>query len=386
MPPKRLQKRARPTPPVRRRNRPRKRLQTNALTRTQNQIERNLSKAISNLSFESNTLPPYLMCRAYPFDAKPSNGIPDGDMTKKIVIDHRAYSTVVVGASQGFAVTMVPWLPHCLLFKAQGANTGFTVGGLTPDPQSIYTNLGRWMPMLSFPEFTSYYNQTATGPSEVLNPYSCSQFRIVTMATRITFVGVPTAASGTVTVYNDACPTDYSRRINNAVLTNVGVAGTIALGTVYVVNADLNVPQPSLSSETYVSRIDTPVMVRPKHHGPYRWVSTPSTKTYCVDSTLVSATLYPNICGTSTFGAEALGLLGVDSNWDPATMVFEGLTPGTSVRFESIVCVEYVPGVTSDAFRLAKTSSNQPGVVSHTETQIQQMPIAEPAGKARAIR
>lgn len=384
MAPKRQPKQQiRPKPRPRPR-RARQRIRRNALTRTQNQIEKNLSRVMANVTM-SNGLEPYLMCRKYPFDARPSNGIPDGDLTKKIVIDHRAYATVNVGASQAFAVVMVPWLPHTLLFKASGAVTGFTVGGLTPDPQAIYTNPGRWHPMLTFPEYTSYISQTGTGPSEVLNPYSCSQFRIVTMATRVTFIGVPTSASGTITVYSDASQVDIARRISDATTTVVG-SGTIATGTTYVINADINTPQPSLSSETYVSRIDTPVMVRPKHHGPYRWVTTPATKTLCVDSTRVAANLMSNINATSAIPAEGTALLGIDSNWDPAVMVFEGVTAGQSIRFESIICVEYVPGVTSDAFRLAKSSSNQPGVVAHTETQIQQTPVgSSDTLKAKAI-
>lgn len=370
MPPKRKQRAKRPVPVVRRK---RRRLAP-TLLRTTDQIQRNLQKAMSNMEI-GPVKNPFLMCRKYPFEAKPSNGIPDGDGVKKIVIDHRAYSTVVVGTSGTFVLKMIPALPHCLLFKAGTSVAAFTVDGATPDVNSIFTTQGYWWPCKLFPEYTNYVAAPTAGLAEVSNPYSCSGFRFVTLAMKITYVGAPTLATGTITVYSDTMAVEDARRLNTNPVVIAGAAATIANGNAYIRNMDFPTPVASLSSDTLVERIDKCVMVRPKHYGPYSWIDTPYTKTCSVDSTVSGASWISNI-STPINNLDYSQLLGVDPNWSPVTAFVEGMTPGTSLRVEYIVCVEYRPGIQSESFRLAKASEDKPAQFKQTESQVAATPTA----------
>jgi hypothetical protein len=56
----------------------------------------------------------------------------------------------------------------------------------------------------------------------------------------------------------------------------------------------------------------------------------------------------------------------------------EGATAGNTFRLEVIICVEYQPGVQSDAYRLAKVSKNLPIARTITETQVKATPTAVP--------
>lgn len=308
-----------------------------------------------------------------PFDSPPSNGIPDGNPTPKIVIDHRFSSTVTVGADPNFSVMIVPCLPHPMVFKAATSTAGYTFStGLVPAALSIYNTSGFWFPMVQLPEYSSYLTDTNL---EVDALYAASQFRIVTMATRVTFTGQPLSATGTVTYYTDHANLDKgARRVNDKDVV-VFTAVSTPTGSVRIQNLDLPRPIAALTSSTVVQRIDTPMTVYNKHRGEYLYVDIPNNKTIYVDTTLAGA----NYNTAFTGGSVALaGCMGYDSTWDPTIIQFEGLPVGGTVRIETIVCVEYAPGQNSSVYRLAKPSADVPVNIRETETQVKVTPLAAP--------
>lgn len=358
-----------------RRRRRTRRTKQQPLVRTTNQIQSNLMMAPRPPPMSAKSLP-YLMCRLYPFEAKPSNGIPDGDNIKKIVIDHRAYSTITVGTSGNFVLKFVPWLPHTALFKSS-ASAGFLINGVAASGLAITSTAGWWQPAVTYPEYATYLTASGSRSTEISNPYLCTKFRIVTMAAKITYVGAPTSATGTVTVYDD--PIQYiDDRLINDITVEYGATSTSA-NTVMISRVDQATVQASLSSQTYVSRTDIPVLIRNKHMGDkYDWRVTTPTKVYPVDTTQMAGPAYvSNLTGPIDY----CGLLGFDPQWVPATALFEGATVGTTFRVETIICVEYQPGVASDAYRLAKESPKDNTQTTIVQTQVKQTPTAVDANK-----
>jgi len=342
--------------------------------RTTNQIERDLAKGFGMIRL-SNANNDYLQCRLDPFNAKPSAGIPDGNSLPKIVIDHRIATTVTVGTSGNFSVVIVPCLPHMQLFKAATSITGYTLSsGVTPSTLSLYGTPGFWTSMQTPREFAAYQAYTGSGLQEVFGPYSASAFRIVTLATRVSYTGVPTAASGTYTVYSDSARKEDGRR-PAALPVDVNSGVSMSSGDSYITSLDLNPPQGMLSAGTLVQRTDIPLMVINKHVGDYNFVDVPGSKTFLVDTTLTAT---PTWVSTIASAAPPLtaGVLGYDSSWQPAVIQIDGAATGATFRFETIICVEYVPGVQSDAYRLAKPSANAPQAIAETETQVAKTPVA----------
>lgn len=325
-----------------------------------------------------------MQCRLDPFNARPSNGIPDGNSLPKIVVDHRIATTVTVGGNGNFTVAIVPCLPHMQLFKAASSVTGYSLSsGVTPSVNSVYTTPGYWTSMQTPREYANYMAYTGSCLQEVVGPYSTSAFRIVTLATRVAYVGVPTAASGTYTVYSDSARKEDARRLTTlAVDANPGVF--VSTGDGYITTLDINPPQGTLSSGTLVQRTDVPLLVRNKHVGTYNYVDVPGSKTFLIDTTLTATPSYSSIIA-STLPVFQAGVLGYDPAWQPAIIQIEGAATGASFRFETIMCVEYVPGVTSDAFRLAKPSSNNEQAIKETETVIQRTPVAVTDSSAKQL-
>lgn len=343
-------------------------VKANPLTRTTNQIQRNLMRPTTTAPKSVKELP-FLMCRLFPFDAKPSAGIPDGDSNKKIVIDHRQYSTITVGDSGNFAIKLMPWLPHCSLIKASNV-TNFKINGNALSVDSTFSNQGWWTPLATFPEFVAYNALSFGYGAEIANPYMATAARLVTLVMRITYVGVPTAASGTITVFEDPMASEDVRSVNNVAI-KASSTVTAGVGTVYRSCVDIQAPQASLSAQTLVTRTDVPLTIRAKHLGDgYGWIRTPYNKTVLPDTNLNSNVLTLDGTGNDT------GIMFADNKWVPSTAYFEGVTTGTSFRVETIACMEYQPGITSDAYRLARESISKPVELAVTQTQVQKTPIA----------
>lgn len=355
--------------------RPRRRVRRrNPLMRTTNELQMNAMRPPRPPPLSARNMP-FLMCRKFPFDAKPSNGIPDGDQVKKIVIDHRQYSTIKVGTSGTFAIKIMPWMPYPFLVKASDA-TGFTIDGVALTTTAIFSVPGQWQPLKAFPELTAYIAASGGKNADIQNPYSCAKFRIVTIAARLVYTGAPTLATGTVTIYDDPIAYNESRTVNELPVSVAGSAA-YATGTVLIARADLSTPQSSLSAQTYVARTDIPVMIRPKHLGSeYCWIVTTNEKTFLVDSTITGGNYSSNVGGFTA--PENGGLLGWDPKWVPTTVFVEGATPDTTFRIEYIICLEYQPAITDPTYRLAKTSVDDLIQLTITNSLIKEQPTANP--------
>lgn len=346
------------------------------LSRTFGQVEENLMSSIRNLRMDPRKNN-YLMCRLDPFNAPSSQGIPDGNYLPKIVIDHRMSCTVTVGASGAFSVVLFPGLPHYMLFKASGATTGFALStGIAIPTISTYASNGFWVSMNTPREYANFQAQTGSGIVEANVPYQAASFRMVSLAMRATYTGTPISASGTVTVYRDTAKSEVGRRLNGL---QVECANSVVMSAndAYMTEVDIPAPIAALTQGTLVQRVDVPLLVRAKRRPELTHTTVPATKTFFVDSTQTSTPAWAsNVCTPAT-APNAAGFLGMDRNWDPVVVQYEGLAANSTVRFEGLACVEYVPGQSSESYKLAKPSEGQKESVDKTESQLSRTPVGE---------
>lgn len=170
------------------------------------------SRTINTVAEDLNrTLPPekaipqhYLACRYDPFNKTPvKTYIPDGKGKNVVVRDIKLFHNIVVGDTDTFNISIMPWLPFPVGFSINGfmnngvtpgsSVDGFLLGGVTTGGPAA--TLSPYLRATFFNALRSSPNVAATG--ELGNILGA---RITTIGYRLFYTGTASAAQGLITV------------------------------------------------------------------------------------------------------------------------------------------------------------------------------------------
>lgn len=361
-------------------------LQLTRQPRTLNSIQTSLAKIASPGVLPK--LSPYLMCRLNPFSTRGSGGIPDGSTAQRIVADHTAYGTFVIGADGGATIRMLPVPNMPTLIRPNSAYTDFKVNGITSGtggtPPSLTGELG-WLPFIQIPAwntFNSADNKSAP-PPEVANPYQATKFRIVSAALRLYYTGNASTASGTVTVQPNNFTWQYggTANVNSISYTaySIGAAtfsvGTQAQGTVYVGRLDTYPLGGEMSRDSQTYRVEQPIFVRlPQLTYDHEFFPMYATRVSPIETTHQTCPVVAFPDGTWT---SVPGFVGMATDWSLTDITISGATPGSAFRAEIAYCIEYVPALGSAFTPLAKQAPKQSPSLKNEDGKIGQLPTSQ---------
>lgn len=342
----------------------------NVGTRTAAQTARNLmnpnqvsKRRITSSLYDSM----YAKCRLDPFNSSGGMGIPDGIAARKIVIDHRSYTTLAIGGnSTTFDILILPTLPFQAIIR-------------TPMPQnlSIDGNFGtdgnannKWIPICFPPEYLTLARINPSNLAAANNPYESNSARIVTVGFKLTYIGKPIDASGALLA--SSCPISFGAP--------TGVEeGTVPVATYNVAtannytNVSTRTVEPNVSNsavaESVFNRVDVGLKGVLKTMQPVSTVKPWITdKVVLLDEATGTAFVnrYPNVGGQGIEGAMSF----YDDRFQPILISASGLGIGTSMLLEVITCIEYFPEPTSTFSRLAKADTKSSPMTIKTVEQV----------------
>lgn len=350
----------------RRNNRKKQRMNlgnNNSLAKVQNSLNSRtkrtpLPKQIASL-FDSM----YARCRLDPFNASGSNGIPDSTSNRKIVYDHRAFTTINILGTTTLDVLILPTLTF-----------GAAIRCSTPNAVSIFGNGGSsgsnlnstsFFPICIPPEYDALAKASYGPLSAKENPFQSGYFRVVTVGYKITYTGKPTEASGSVMV--TSCPVSLTPDpvidVEPADVIIWPTFNSASLG--YTLNnITANMVDPTLlnnaTQETLLVRPDQGVKGVLKTNNSALvskpWFTQPVLPYYTFDDsgTTKSAALFGRTAITNGYTGF---LYGYDGRFNPTIATYNGLSAGTSLLVEVITCVEYYPEPQSTYSKLAKANT-----------------------------
>jgi len=337
---------------------------------------------VSQPGIFSGVLPNYIKCRMDPFATSlGGSGIPDSAMTSRVVVDHRDFGTLTIGASGSCQVRLFPCLPYPLAFKASGTDyAGFSINGTSMAATTIPTSVAGsgygWAPIISLNEWAGWMTASAATPSaEIPGPYSEVKARIVALGVKMFYTGAASTASGTITVTADRSVLGpLAQNLSATPTYNLAVAGTTNVSA-FPATLDFGSVQPVLDANSITERPEVTLRVIPRRMDEAKpWLDRVQTPFITTDSsTRNSVFSFP-----STSGGPLVSLY--DDMWEVACITFTGVTTGAVFRFETAVCVEYQPMVSSAVNKLSKKPTQVVSIdtLSKTEQVLSRQPIAVP--------
>lgn len=355
---------------------------TNLPQRTLQSVEQQFGRLrVQRAGFLSGVLPNYIRCRMDPFTTSTtgSSGTPDAAMVNRIVVDHRDYATLTVGTAGSFQVRLFPCLPYPLAFRSLGTDlAGFSVNGVSVAASTATTagsNVG-WIPIIIMNEWVTWIAQTSASPTtEVAGPYSEVKARIIAFAVKIFYTGAASAASGTITFTADRSVLGGTISANVATaIYNATAAGTNN-STQSTQKLDFGGTTQLLDANSITERPEVPMRVVPRRLDENKpWLAREQIPWLAVDSST----------GNSVFTFTPLtgaipNIALYDDGWEIGVLNFNGVATGTIFRFETAVCVEYQPVLTSAVAKLTKKPAKVAGAETLTriESELSKQPIAQ---------
>lgn len=304
----------------------------------------------------------YAKCRLDPFGGSGSHGIPDSVSSRKIVYDHRAFTSINILGATTLDILIMPTLTFGAAIRMSNPSA-VSVNGITGDSGS---NLNRTslFPICIPPEYNSLA-KVAYSATAKENPFQSGSFRIVTVGYKITYTGKPTEASGSVMV--TSCPFT----ISSGGIVDIESGGSVIWptfnsGSLGFTLSDITANQvdPNLlnnaTQETLLVRPDQGVKGVLKTNSSAltskAWNPQPVLPYYNFDDagTLKSAALFGRTALVDGFTGFVYGY---DDRFNPTMATYNGLSAGASLLVEVITCVEYYPEPQSTYSKLAKAST-----------------------------
>lgn len=294
----------------------------------------------------------YAKCRLDPFSASGSMGIPDGIAARRIVIDHRSFTTIAVAnAASNFDILILPTLPYQAIMRTP-----------TPVNVSIDGSFGvagaanAWIPINIPPEYLTLARIDPSNFAIGQNPYESMSARIVTVGFKLTYIGKPIDASGTLLA--SSCPVTFGNPDERVVATINGVTYNFA-GAVNYTNVNARFIEPSINNSPVNESVFTRVDLGCK--GVLKTLQPVSTiKQWIPDKVLLvdATTNTPLVNRIASGGLNTEGAMSFyDERFQPILISATGLGVGTSVLLEVITCMEYFPEPSSTFARLAKSNT-----------------------------
>lgn len=339
---------------------------------------------------------PYMACRLAPFTHSGTFvGIPDGNNSRRVVVDHSA--TVDISFLGSMAIRILPTLPFGLaICPSVGTNFNITDQSNTTGPQvqgSISPQIRTWIPCGIFQEYASIVGQEVNLPNSFAgvakpNPYGAAKVRIVGVAWRMYYTGTVTAAAGTL-VIKDA-PIDADMTMENVILNGVyyqtNSFNTTQGGLGQAMYA-FNMDPMTVSTGTfgaYVGRIETNPWGVLKHNKPIYEFGTykeqpmvPIENTYTAGQASTASLLQVGGSFTSFINGKFSGVNFIDDSFSSCEILLPMTAGNQSVRIEVKTCVEYLVPPGGVLYPLTKPApSENKNIMKVVEDAVAKMPPA----------
>lgn len=335
---------------------------------------------------------PYLHCRTNPFCSTGSTGIPDGSSIRRVVFDHQSRSVLTCLGTSTVDIQFVPCIPYGALYRttATQANTWTVDGGNLQDPNitaantisTAFGNIG-WVPGNCYPEFLRTRLDNPAGDNYANYPVPAARARVVSMGFKITYIGQPTMASGYYFATSQPAKFTTAIQLNPEVLNVYSVGSTLAatantIGSVYYRGMNnTSIPLGGMPTQ-YSNRIDVGAtgVLKASAVPDYKPVSRQPFYV-CFDGPGAATTLTSALDSIPATDYSAIKFW--DDRFDPTTIRIQGMTSGTSLLVETVICVEYEVDSNSILSRVAEpTNRNMPLEVNTIEKVLSNLPVARP--------
>lgn len=335
----------------------------------------------------------YLTCRLDPFNSMGGSGIPDASGGKRIVVDHRNFYDVIISSSGGLNMVLLPSPSTPLLVKdiSDGTTGGqVTAGGMTATLSSTRATIQGGYVGIPNLDWRPY---VITNPdSQALNPYGAQKFRVVTCACRITYTGTVLNGAGMVSVFPNTLDTEETPIPSQYTIQSYDATGTAStafpVGSVLVNVVDTTVPSVPIPG-TVSQRVTNPIQVACSRITPNsRFQSIPNQPTvYTTPITADPAGVNTNNTLVCRLGAGPnVGIMPVDTQFTAPYINVRGMVAGTSLRIETVVCVEYMLESKSPFSPLARDlPATDDNLLAFVDKRIADAPIAAPPGRFKAF-
>jgi len=363
--------------------------------RTINEIQQALTRKQTKKAMPDN---PYIACRLDPFHAGNGQGIPDGTNQDYVVVDNLIYDDITCVTNNGFVIQTLPTLPAVASIIGGGAaglndiNVQFNGGPSTvyKNPTSIYQGL---LP-LSVP--LAYRNSNFLQGTALDDPYASVSARLVAVGYKLTYTGQSATCSGTVTVTpNNVAFTPAGISTSNLFPSgangvsiskfdfNQGLASTSNPNTV-LLSLDTTGTLTAYNKDSIVLRPEQGVFLLPRHRTRDFKINPTSDNVYGLTANTATAasgagtTLVSYFCQPKN--NNNTDVIWFDNDWTAYQITVSGIQAGSTFRWETAYCVEYVlPGASVFAPLTIKESPKDEAAISRVTAMLAKKPAASPA-------
>jgi hypothetical protein len=327
----------------------------------------------------------YMHCRLSPFTHTGASYIPDGSAARRITKEIRMFYDITIGSSGGFIMMGIPELPRGVVFKDIQASpsTGVLVGA-----QACYGGqqgpnaAGAWYG----PVMPDWATWSTTNPNvEVsFNPWYAAKIRIVTQAYRMMYTGQSLSCAGTITVSENEIGINNTYAPNIAAITEYNAASA-ADPTTWPAGTVMHTPA-VIQSSTNV--LNASSVVLPVAQGAYFVLGRNNNNCTWTDAQQMFLLTEGKTVAMMAFvpGGALASSAAYDSNFTPKMAVVAGMTPGTTMRVEMMMCVEFEPDMGSVFREFARVPTKQePTAIAKTEQVLSKLPVAGPLSWTNTI-
>lgn len=330
----------------------------------------------------SEDLKNYISCRVNPFSGPGGAKIPDGANSNFISVDTKTVDIIACSATaNAFCIQTLPCLPALAMISANPGAT-LSLNGTNVAPPSSITPIGTsttaWSP-ISIPQPYLVASGGYTPGVALEDPYHSSKARMVSVGYKLTYTGPAQTCAGAITVTPN--PVSFSSAgsatsgVNPALLqsysVNVGTTAgvrmyTSGLGTqILVPDVAINPTGNTRQSQTF--RPEDGVIIIPRH----KTAAFDLKPTLDVPAAMVagfnnSITLpfdwFSTLANTHT--QYRGGIVWYDDDWDSYLVSATGLNVDASFRWETVLCMEYNPQMSSTLSSFTQNKSPEPTAIT----------------------
>lgn len=326
----------------------------------------------------------YAKCRINPLAPGPNEavGIPDGDSTRKIVVDYRTYADINCTGVTSLSILTTPTLGFNTSIKTASAGVTMTNSLGSSAALDTYggTNiLDNYTPLTISPEWATYMTTsagwpTAGKPALMATPFSggsgvngtvgATRMRLVSCVTRIMYTGAVMNCSGTLSATSTPLGCAHTF-VNNPQAINYytynGTLNTIPANDTISDVISGTVPSGTYYPDTVTTKMEEGITIALKHSGgKYIWRPIAVAPSVLTLDTLGNTSYPQSLIATCDYGGTQytnIGFASYDFDWEANVITITGLQANTSIRVENYVCFEIALGVDSPFYRLAKELS-----------------------------
>lgn len=333
----------------------------------------------------NNNKDPYIICRLNPYASKGSLGIPDGNQTRKIVVDHRQLTTITFGSSGTVGIVFAPCMPAPIWVYPYDNTTA--INGTTAT-NNVALNACVPVTVAEWGSFGIVYNNTAGNYDNVGSIYGANRARIVTGAWQVMYLGTSLTDSGMIRATSSALSIDTPvPNVSGLTVQNWAGAGFTSYNAnqvmVRLCNSPMGTNMFTGSSNTYdttMTRLKKGAHGLLKHSGgEYEYKEVMTDVCFIAEAANNQISMLMNVVSSPvTVGQCGLAQF-YDNEWDATLITISGGTTGQSFVFDSVMCLEYAPSATSSIYPLAKHGNTpKPQVMQQAEKLAGDQPVSSP--------